>query len=623
MGIPAEEIAQVRAATDIVALIGEQVALRKSGLRWTGLCPFHSEKSPSFSVNAEEGLFYCFGCKKSGDAITFVRESTGMAFIDSVRMLADRAGIELHEDDASGDGKERSAYLDAVARAVDFYHDRLLHSPDAAGARSYLRSRGYDGDVVRSFRLGWAPDDWDQLARHLRVPDKVLEGAGLGFVNKRGRAQDFIRNRVVFPICDPGGRPIAMGGRILPLPQGSPPPERHEPKYKNSPETSIYSKRRTLYGLNWAKKQVVEKSEIIVCEGYTDVIAFFQADLPRAVATCGTALAEEHFKVMRNFAKRIVLAYDGDAAGQSATGRVYEWERSNEVDVAVCELPEGVDPAELARHDPDALRAAVSAAKPFLQFRVDRAIDLADLGTAEGRAKAAEAALGAVAEHPDALVRDQYVMGIADRCHLSPDLVRERLANHVARPRVVTERGRGRARGDDVPPPLEEYLSDEIDEGPSQNQGPVDRPGIEALTLCVHRPDLVGSRLEAFLFHDPDQRAAFEALAGAASLQDAIDQAPSSVASLLRHLAVEEATIDTSIIDDPVSAVLAQLLRSNVRRQLAELQAELRRGEVDAAESSRQVAEAQSNLAALEDVVARSAAENALLGWLSMREERA
>ena len=623
MGIPAEEIAQVRAATDIVALIGEQVALRKSGLRWTGLCPFHSEKSPSFSVNAEEGLFYCFGCKKSGDAITFVRESTGMAFIDSVRMLADRAGIELHEDDASGDGKDRTAYLDAVARAVEFYHDRLLNSPDAAGARSYLRSRGYDGDVVRSFQLGWAPDDWDQLAKHLRVPDKILEGAGLGFVNKRGRPQDFLRNRVVFPICDPGGRPIAMGGRILPPAPGAPPPERHEPKYKNSPETSIYSKRRTLYGLNWAKKQIVELSEIIVCEGYTDVIAFFQADMPRAVATCGTALAEEHFKVMRNFAKRIVLAYDGDAAGQSATGRVYEWERSHEVDVAVCALPEGADPAELAREDPEALRAAVAAAKPFLQFRVDRAIDLADLSTAEGRAKAAEAALQAVAEHPDALVRDQYVMGIADRCHLSPDLVRGRLSAHVAGERSQPERGRGRSRSEEIPPPSEEYLSDDGEEGPALPPGPVDRPGIEALTLCVHRPDLVGDRLEAFLFHDPDQRAAFEALIEFPSLQEAIDSSPSSVASLLRQLAVEEATVDTTIIDDPVSAVLAQLLRSNVRRELAELQAELRRGEIDAAESSRQVSQAQQNLAALDDLAKRTEAERALLGWLEMRGERA
>ena len=433
MSIPREEIDQVRTATDLVRLVSDLVGLKKVGTNWVGLCPFHSEKSPSFNVSPTTGYYKCFGCQVSGDAISFVQETQGLPFIDAVRLLADRAGITLHEDQgASTDGKDRTAYLEAMERAVGFFHDRLLNAPDAGPARSYLRSRGYDAEIVKQFRLGWAPDDWDQLCRFLGASQKVLEGTGLGFINKRGRAQDFLRGRVVFPILDAGGRPIAVGGRILPPPPGTPPPERHEPKYKNSPETAIYSKRRTLYGLNWAKKGIIETNEIIVCEGYTDVIAFFQAGLPRAVATCGTALGEEHFTTMRNFAKRIVLAYDGDSAGQNATLRVYEWERAHAVDVAVCALPEGMDPAELAKSDPTALAAAVAGAKPFLQFRVDRALDTADLSTAEGRARGAESALAAVAEHPDALVRDQYVMGIADRCHLGPDLVRQSLAEFVA-----------------------------------------------------------------------------------------------------------------------------------------------------------------------------------------------
>jgi DNA primase len=616
VAIPAEEIAQVRAATDIVGLIGEQVALKKQGRRWSGLCPFHSEKTPSFSVNAEEGLYYCFGCQKSGDAISFVREIQGMDFIESVRFLADRAGITLHESADSGERKDRGPLLDAMERAVEFYHQRLLSAPDAGAARSYLRSRGYDADIIKEFRLGWAPDEWDALAKELKVSGKVLDEAGLGFVNKAGRQQDFLRARVVFPICDPAGRPIAMGGRILPPRPGDPPPDRPQPKYKNSPESAIYSKRRTLYGLNWAKKNVVETGEMIVCEGYTDVIAFFQADIPRAVATCGTALAEEHFSLMRNFAKRIVLAYDADAAGQSATGRVYEWERKHEVDVAVCELPEGQDPAELGRSDPEALRAAVANAKPFLRFRVDRALDQGDLDSPEGRAKAADVALGAVAEHPDPLVRDQYVISVADRCRLDPQLVRDRLAAIVAGERPVPQAA---AKRREYEPPPQEPPPDEFDEFVVPEAAVVDRPGLEALRIAVHVPQLAVDRFQPFLFLDPDQRAAFEALLSATSLADAIEQAPAPAAALLRRVAVEEPMIDESSAEDPVAPVVAQLLRGAVRRSLAQLQADLRQGNVDVKESSLQVATVHTALEQLDDPERVLEAEATLLTWLEGR----
>ena len=361
MAISESEIAQVRSATDIVALISETVALKKSGRRWTGLCPFHGEKTPSFSVNAEEGRYYCFGCRASGDQITFVREIQHLDFMDALRQLADRAGIELHDDANAGPArKERQEAMAAMDKAVTWYHERLLNAPDARPAREYLKSRGIGGDIARQFKLGWAPDEWDGLAKGLKFTEKVLMDTGLGFVNKGDRRQDALRARVIFPIFDPAGKAIAVGGRILPPPYGpaARPDGRVEAKYKNSPETSIYSKRRTLYALNWAKDDVIKSDEIIVCEGYTDVIAFFAAGMPRAVATCGTALGEEHFKTMRNFAKRIVLAYDADKAGQSAAASVYQWERQHEVDVFVAHLPKGSDPADLAQNDPEALRTS-------------------------------------------------------------------------------------------------------------------------------------------------------------------------------------------------------------------------------------------------------------------------
>src|SRR5207249_6362593 len=200
-------------------------------------------------------------------------------------------------------------------------------------------------------------------------------------VNRAGRQQDAFRGRVMFPIFDAGGSPVAFGARVLPGADG--------PKYKNSQETPVYSKSRTLYALNWAKADVVTAGEVIVCEGYTDVIGFFQAGLPRAVATCGTALADEHFRTLKNFARRVVLAYDADAAGQAAAERFYAWEQRYEVDIAVAVLPEGADPGDVARSDPGALKAAVAEARPFLAFRLQRVLDAADLRSPEARARAA------------------------------------------------------------------------------------------------------------------------------------------------------------------------------------------------------------------------------------------
>ena len=582
MGIPDEDVARVRAATDIVALVGEHAALKRVGQRWVGLCPFHSEKSPSFSVNAEAGFYYCFGCQASGDAISFVRAMEHLDFVDAVRRLADKAGITIREDGNAGrDNQKRKVFLDAMEEATEWYHQRLLTGPDGGQARDYLRSRGYDGEVVRRFRLGWAPDGWDTLCTALKLSEDVAVGAGLGFVNKRGRLQDAFRARVLFPICDPSGHPVALGGRVLP---GSSDPA----KYKNSTETPIYSKRRTLYALNWAKQDIIASGEVVVCEGYTDVIGFFEAGVPRAVATCGTALAEEHVKLLKNFATRIVLAFDADGAGQSAAGRFYEWERKLEVDVAVAALPPGSDPADLARSDPAALREAVAGATPFLQFRLGRILDAADLTTAEGRARAADHALAAVAEHPDDLVRDQYVMQVAERCRLEPAALRERLERirregpRTARPAragpgPAGPPGRSRPprlrRARRAGPRARSGTPGRTGPGPDGPVGgpppPSSGPGLEALRLAIHRPEDVGDRLEDVLFSDPVQRAAFVALVESDDLGEAIDGASGPVQALLVRLTVEEPRSEPD-------EVVAQLVRDTVRRELPVLTVEAR-----------------------------------------------
>jgi DNA primase len=545
-----------------------------------------------------------------------------------VRLLADRAGVTLHEDAEGGkDRKRRTELLDALERAVSWYHQRLLTAPDAGPARDYLRSRGYDGAVVRQFRLGWAPDEWDVMCKALKLPEKILSDSGLGFVNRRGRPQDFFRNRVLFPICDPSGRPVAIGGRILPTRPGQSPSDRPEPKYKNSQESAIYSKRRTLYALNWAKADVIAKGEVVVCEGYTDVIGFFQAGVPRAVATCGTALAEEHFTLLRNFGNRIVLAYDADSAGQSATSRVYEWERKHEVNVVVANLPAGKDPGDLARTDPEALARAVSEARPFLQFRVDRMLDAGDLTTAEGRARAADLALTAVAEHPDDLVRDQYVMQLSDRCRLDVARLRERLEHLRAHP-PAEPRDRRNRQHREPPRPADDgdpgYVRD-LDDGTEWDDGPPPDayavragPGLEALKFAIHRPHDVGDRVHEVMFVDPVLRRAFVALLEHDDVQDAIAATTPDVAAVLRRATVEEPLDGDREIGDPVHSVVTVLVRAAIRQALVEVEFEARQSS-DAPQQAVDTAPIGRWLDELDDPTAGRAAADRLVAWLSGR----
>lgn len=590
MGIVDEDIARVRGATDFVALVGEHLALRRVGTRWVGLCPFHTEKSPSFSVNAEQGLFYCFGCGAKGDAITFVRETEHLDFVEAVEKLAGRAGISLRYDDDSGgrDRQRRNRIYDTLEAAVAWYHQRLLSSPDAAAARAYLRrERGYDGDVVRQYQIGWAPEGWNHLVRSLGQPGPALVDAGLATVDEQGRYTDFFRGRILFPIFEPGGRPVGAGGRQMP--GGRP------PKYKNTSNTTVYDKSRILYGLNWAKKTVVERGRVVVCEGYTDVIGLQRAGIGEAVATCGTALAEGHIKLLTNFARRIVLAYDGDSAGQSAAEKFYEWEKRYEVEIRVISLPEGADPADLARQDPTALHAAVEEARPYLGFRLDRLFRRSDLSTPEGRARAAEKAVAMVYRHPDELVRDQYLMEVEFRTRVAVDRLRQLAASGL------------------------------LDESEERPRPPAERPVValsgpelEALRLVVHRREEVIRRLDAPLFSHVLAANAFRLLRDSADVHEAIARADPQVVDLLHSLAVEESDADP---DD----VTIRLVERAVHREVRELQSEMRQAPVeDHAAYAPAIAWLKLGLEQMraDDVGQKDAAleaEERLVAWLAER----
>jgi DNA primase len=541
-----EDVARVRESTDLVALAGEHLALKKVGRRWSGLCPFHQEKTPSFSVNQEMGVWHCFGCQKSGDAITFIREVEHLDFVEAVERLAARAGITLRYSDAnmSKERKRKQRLHEAVGVAIEFYHHTLLDDDEAGLARRYLRSRGFDGDVARQFRLGYAPDKYDLLSRHLhekKFSRTDITDAGLAFVNRAQKLQDQFRARLLFPIWDTRGDPVGFGGRTL-TDQG--------PKYKNSPETPIYQKSRLLYGLHWAKGEVVARGDIVICEGYTDVMAFILAGIPNVVATCGTALADDHFVLMKNLARRITLAYDADAAGQAAAERAYQWEQRYEVEFRVADLPAGRDPADAWRDDPATLVAAYERATPFLQFRIDRLLRAADTTSLEGRARAAEAAAALVAQHPNDLVRDQYVMQLATTLDIDADRLRTTVANARRGPSHVAP-AQERAAAPDV----------------SRN---IDRRELDALRWAVHEPQLVAGRLDSTLFNDPRAHAAFDALTQW-SFQDAVQRAAPEVAALLERLAVEELTIGNDAPDEVATRVVVNLVEASSQRLLASM----------------------------------------------------
>ena len=530
MGIAEDDIQKVRSSVTLSDVVSPYSQLRRTGRSQVGLCPFHSERSPSFSVNDETGRYMCFGCGAKGDVFTFVQQMEHLDFVGSVERIASKAGIELRYTSGAGNGerKHRKELQALMERAVDWYHARLLESPDARAAREYLRDRGLAGDVARSFRLGWAPDEWDALGSSLGATPAMLAEVGLGFVNKAGRLQDSFRARVMFPIFDENGAAVAFGGRILP---GSTDPA----KYKNSTETPVYIKSRTLYGLNWAKGNVVKEDRVIVCEGYTDVIGFHRSGLATAVATCGTALTEDHVKLMKRYARNVVLAFDADAAGQGATDKFYAWEKKYDISVSVAQFPAGKDPGELASSDPEALTRAINDAMPFLGFRLKRLFDANPLRSPESRARLAGKAMELVNEHPDSNVRRLYAGQVASHTGVSAaDLVK------------VADRG-GSA------PVVIAAPVQQATEG----------AGFVALSLLIHEWDTIAPWLIEELFPDDASRDAFRAIAAAdGDVHVALQSVEPDAADIIERAAVYD------IEADPLVESRA-LISAAVRRELS------------------------------------------------------
>jgi DNA primase len=427
-------IQQVKAANDIVDVVGSYVALRPAGKTFKGLCPFHEDHNPSFYVDPHWQNYRCWSCGKSGDIFTFVQEQERVAFLEALEMLARRAGISLEKMGRSGANSGRAVMFDVSRWAAEQYHQCLLDSSLAKEARDYVGQRKLTGETVRRFGLGYAPLEGDWLVQRAArdaISFEVLEQLGLIARRQQGEGYyDRFRDRVLFPVRDPRGRVVGFGGRILP----SSPLSARGPKYYNSADSPLFSKSELVYGLDLARQAAGKAGYLAVVEGYTDVLMAHQMGIAQVVATMGTALTARHVRQLRAFAPRVVLVFDADAGGRTGVDRALEIFVSQDVDLRVATLPEGLDPCDLLlREGPEALQSALTNAADVLEFKLSQ-VWAAEAPTGiEGQRRAVDAVLGILALAPEmtdqamALKRELMVTRIAHRLGVKDETVWARL----------------------------------------------------------------------------------------------------------------------------------------------------------------------------------------------------
>lgn len=435
-----EEREQVRQATDFLALVSETVELKQRGADFWGCCPFHHEKSPSFHINPSTGLWKCFGCGKGGDVFAYVMEREHLDFPDAIRYLADRAGIELHEERGSRRGPKRNRLIDCLTAAESYYSLMLMRGrgEGPAAGRSYLAGRGFGSDVCRRWHLGYAPGH-GSLVRHLRsqgFTTQEMLAADLA-VDRSGRPSDRFYDRVMFPIHDEQGRTIAFGGRVL---------TDAKPKYLNTKETPVFHKGKHLFAFDRAKEGIAAKGVAIVSEGYTDVIALHEAGYTNAVAALGTSFSLDHVRTLSRFAKRIVCMFDGDEAGQRAAERAIQFLDKTDADLRCVVLPDGQDPAEfLGSHQASELQPIIDAARPLMDFVLEKRLAGYDLSSPGRRVSALHDLAKLLAPLKDSYLLDGYATQLADALGMDPGetkrAIREQpVARQQERPRGDTRR---------------------------------------------------------------------------------------------------------------------------------------------------------------------------------------
>jgi DNA primase len=415
---------RVRDAVDFVELVSTRTELRRAGPRsYEGLCPFHEERTPSFGIDPTEKVYYCFGCQASGDVFTFVQETEGVDFRGALELLADRTGVELElerEDPGEAQRRQRrERLLELLGRTASYYERYLWDSTEAGGARRYLEERGLGAEVLRAFRVGYAPSAWDRVllaSRHGGFSERELYETGLAQRSQEnGRPYDRFRGRIMFPLADVRGRVLGFGARAM--------REEQKPKYLNTSDNDVYHKGRQLYGADLARTSATKAGVVIVCEGYTDVIALHQAGFKNAVGLMGTALTEEQVGELGRLAQTVLLALDADSAGQEAMLKAARLAARRKLELRVVELPAGADPAELVQQGgAQAIEDAVRGAIPFVRFRVERVLATGEDSSPEGRDRMIAELRPIFATLPPSAVRMDLTRLVSGRLGLSEGL---------------------------------------------------------------------------------------------------------------------------------------------------------------------------------------------------------
>jgi len=434
--IPEEIIDEIRAGSDIVNVISDYVRLKKQGRNFMGLCPFHHEKTPSFIVSPDKQIYRCFGCGEGGNVFSFLMKIDGLSFPEAVKALARRAGItipEVDDPERSARSRERERAYEVNELAKNFYQYVLKNHQAAAEARRYLEQRGITAETIEEFQIGFAPASWDSLIQFMQKKDNPpaeLEQLGLALARTKGGPgyYDRFRNRIMFPIWNPQGKVVGFGGRVL---------DNSLPKYLNSPETILFNKSHLLYGLNKAAEKIRQLDQVIIVEGYLDVITCHQVGIKNVVASLGTAFTKEQGKLLLRYTQQVVIAYDTDAAGVSAT--IKGWQVLDDMGfrVKIVSIPGGKDPDEFIRNQgPERfLELVKNKALSLCDYKTDRAMEKFDIYSLEGKFKIASEVIPSIRNMSNEIEKDEAIMKLAKRLHLSPEAIKTEVDKYARKTR--------------------------------------------------------------------------------------------------------------------------------------------------------------------------------------------
>jgi len=527
--IPDEKKEEVREAADIVEVVGDYVKLKRSGRSWKGLCPFHDEKTPSFHVTPDLGIYKCFGCGESGDVFNFVMDMEGVGFVEAIRSLADRFGVSLpKEEDPEFDEEHhlREGIYHALRYAGVFFHRNLMETGEAEPARQYLEKRGYNHKIIKKYGLGYAPNDGDRLYRAAidsGLNEQYLLEAGLAKPSQRGSGfYDTFRGRLMFPIFNPSGKVIAFAGRVL--------GNEKTAKYINSPQTKVYNKSAVLYGVNFAKNDIRKSDEVILVEGYTDVISLQQNSINNVVASSGTSLTSQQMKILHRYGEVITMIYDSDSAGQAAMKRGINIALEEGMDVKLLELPEGEDPDSFVRQfgKDSFLEMKNEQSEDFLSYLIHKAQGEGKLDDPSQKKRVISEALESIAHMPEQVSRETYVQHLNSLVKVGDRALFDELGKILQELQEQREKAKRReqrqaereARQQQQRPPDHhtQGFEEQVQNRPQRREPepPQKRPNYEKelirLMLLYGRDmiDYIGSLCNEQQFEDEDLRSFFE-----------------------------------------------------------------------------------------------------------------